>query len=117
MTKELREEYQASFILIGPVIFQNPDVTQIQEILKVHHLPVSLTMDIMEYYNRIPLLPSFDFYFSLLSPMLRTLYHENLQFTTILISDPNALSEANTIKQNSQDREVSFEAIEQRYKA
>lgn len=68
--KKLQKKYNATHLLIGPVVFQPVTSFEVSQLLEKKKLPSSLYNDFMEFYNHIPSLPSRDFWISLLQPLL-----------------------------------------------
>lgn len=111
----LQEEYEGKYILIGPVIFRFMTNANLQHILQAHQFPVALEKDFLEFYNRIPTLPTHDFWISLLMPLLRPLFGTNANFPFLDISD--SLNQDSPLQAASVSEELSFDAIEARYAA
>lgn len=114
----IREEYHADYALIGPVIFKYITNSGLEQILHEHHFPVTLSKDFMEFFNRIPTLPSHDFWISLLMPLLKPLFGSSSDYHFTDISDSlNHNGFDNTLQLEPSSSEISFDAIADRYRA
>lgn len=74
LPKKWQKKYGATHYLIGPVLFSPITNLEITKLLEQQHLPSHLYKDFQEFYNRIPCLPSRDFWISLLEPLLDEIY-------------------------------------------
>ncbi|MCR5009061.1 MAG: AraC family transcriptional regulator [Oribacterium sp.] len=116
--EELKEQYEAEYALIGPVIFGLVQESDISRIMKEHNLPVALTKDFSEFYNRVPTLPTHDFWVSLITPLIKTLFGNYNDYRFIdLYSVMNSTEQDAAIDLNAFDNSTSFEAIADRYDA
>ncbi|SFG68575.1 helix-turn-helix transcriptional regulator [Oribacterium sp. WCC10] len=116
--EDLKEQYDAEYALIGPVIFGFVPDSEITKIMKEHRLPVALTKDFSEFYNRVPSLPTHDFWVSLVTPLIKTLFGNYNDYRFIDLYDSmNNTEQDMTIDLNAFDNSTSFEAIADRYDA
>ncbi len=116
--EELKEQYQAEYALIGPVVFGFLPESEITKIMKEHRLPVALTKDFNEFYNRVPSLPTHDFWVSLITPLIKTLFgnYNDYRFIDLYDSMNSTEQDVNT-DLSSIENSTSFEAIADRYDA
>lgn len=77
--KKWQKRYNATHYLIGPVLFDSISRLEISQMLEQYQLPSNLYNDFLEFYNRIPLLPSRDFWISLLTPLFSEIFGENIR--------------------------------------
>lgn len=109
--KRLQKIYNATHYLIGPILFHPMSSMDITNVLERNHLPTSLFGDFVEFYNRIPHLPSRDFWISLLNPLLNELYDGNSKHQYYEFNE--TFMDSLEIK----DNEFSLETVEARYDA
>lgn len=106
-----QKRYNATYYLIGPVLFEPISRLEINQILENYHLPSNLYSDFIEFYNRIPLLPSRDFWISLLNPLFSEIFDGNMRHQYFEFNE-NFLDSFET-----KDSVFSLETVEARYEA
>lgn len=111
LPKKWQKKYDSTYFLIGPVLFDTVTNIEISKILERHHLPSNLYNDFLEFYNRIPHIPSRDFWISLLEPLLDEIYDGNTHREYYECNQ--SFMESYEIK----DSGFSLETIEARYEA
>jgi len=109
--KKLQKKYNATHFLIGPVLFQPVTSFEVSQLLEKKKLPSSLYNDFMEFYHRIPSLPSRDFWISLLQPLFHEIYVEDVRHKYY------EFDETFTDELEIKDGVFSLETIEARYEA
>ncbi|MBQ8518717.1 MAG: helix-turn-helix transcriptional regulator [Agathobacter sp.] len=109
--KNLQKKYNATHYLIGPVQFQSVSVIEITKLLEEKNLPSHLYNDFMEFYNRVPRLPSRDFWISLLNPLFHEIYDGNVHFEYFEFNEK--FLDSYELK----DSVFTLETIEARYEA
>lgn len=116
--KLLKEEYMSDYALIGPVIFQFITKSDLEKLMNKYDFPLSFQKDFLEFYNRIPSLPSYDFWVSLLLPLLRPIFGLNTGYQYIDIADSiNNIHLKNNLLKDNMFSSPSFDAIADRYDA
>lgn len=118
LPEDMKDQYLADYALIGPVSFGVMPDTDISEIMNEHHLPIALYRDFSEFYNRVPSLPTHDFWVSLLTPLLKTVFGTYNDYIFLDLYDSmNCTEPEGDIPLNAVDNSTSFEAISDRYDA
>ena len=70
LPSKISAEYQFTYCLIGPVLFQAPDEEMRKNIMDNYRIPLTFSRCLLEYYNRIPVLDSLDMWCSLIQALL-----------------------------------------------
>lgn len=111
LPKKWQKKYNATHYLIGPVLFEHISGTEISSLLQRKKLSANLYNDFVEFYNRIPLLPSRDFWISLLNPLLDSIYEGNAKHQYYEFNEE--FLDSMEVKESA----FSLETIEARYEA
>ena len=114
-----QHEYKAKYVFLGPVIYRYLTQRDLENIIKMHNFPLSLSKDLLEFYNRIPALPTHDFWVSLLLPLLRPLFGGecDYHFVDVANSFNQEASDSNYQFQEDVDVTTSQQAVSDRYMA
>lgn len=114
----IQDEYKAKYAFLGPVIYRFITQRDLDIIIKEHQFPISLSKNLLEFYNRIPSLPTHDFWISLLMPLLRPLFGANSDYHFIDISSDIMKKKKDEIYDLAENPDSSsFQAVADRYKA
>lgn len=114
----IQEEYKAKYAILGPVIYRFITQRDLDEIMEEHHFPLSISKDLLEFYNRIPSLPTHDFWISLLMPLLKPLFGSNNDYHFIDIAQDIVNKKKEKVYDLAENPDhTSFQAVADRYKA
>ena len=110
-------EYNAKYGLIGPVIFHFATKSMVERVLKGHNFSSTYEKDALEFYNRIPTLPTQDFWVSLLLPLLRPIVGNKQNHQIVNLSERLLSASTNNAPVPIAQELPSFDAIRDRYEA
>lgn len=68
--EELQENYEYDSCLIGPVLFETVNLARFQKFIDLFRIPPEHYQDAREFLNRIPVVPSSDFWLTSIFPFL-----------------------------------------------
>lgn len=109
--EEFQKKYNATHCLIGPILFHPMSELDVTNLLERNHLSSNLQKDFLEFYNRVPLFPSRDFWISLLNPLLNEIYKGNFRHQYYEFNE--SFMDSFDLKESA----FSLETIEARYEA
>lgn len=105
------EKYKGKYVVLGPVLFDVIDKEDIRKIMAEQQIPAHLFQNMLEFYNRVPRVPSYDFWFSLLRPLLVHLFDDSFSYKHIEMEhEPNPLFD-----QFKPSTDISLKMLEDRY--
>jgi len=114
----LQNEYKAKYVFLGPVIYRFVTQKDLDSVIKRHNFPLALSRDLLEFYNRVPSLPTHDFWISLLMPLLKALFGTDNNYHYVdLETQFNQEDSNNTYELEEVNDNTSFQAVFDRYKA
>ena len=117
LPEQLREEYQIEYVLIGPYLHQPISASMFRRFVDHYQVTPDRHRDIQEFFNRIPIFPSEDMLRSILHPYMKRLLGENVQLLSAGSMENGFLSLGQSEYQLTPSSDVSFQALEGRYRA
>lgn len=80
LPEDYQEKYSAIYGMIGPVTFEPITPTELEHVMKEFSIPESYFDLCMELNSKVPVLPSHDFWQSLLRPLLKEMFGESASY-------------------------------------
>lgn len=107
--------YDGEVICFGPVLFQPATTDDISSLINRYHIAVQFTTDIQEFYNRIPVYPSYDHWNNTLGFFFTRLLGRAVSSHYVLDRHPEMFSVNYSDYEIPTDAAVPLKLIEERY--
>lgn len=117
LNPEDQEEYHARYCCVGPCLINRLTSGQFQALMNEKSIPASLYHESMEFYNRVPLIQSYDSWLAQWAVFGVFLFGENVRMHFTSMEDLGSMHLDYVDYQIRPEPDIAMDAIEQRYKA
>lgn len=112
---QLEEQYNAHHLIIGPVLFQPVSKKTFQTLVEKQHVPAESLREFQEFYNRVPLISTYDSWNSTIYFFLSRLCGHSLEVRLIRDREYENFLASYEDYSISVSPEISLKTIEERY--
>lgn len=112
-SKEYEQLLNCHTLCIGPIFFQAPDETDVRALMESYKIPLEYLTDFVEFFNTVPLFPSYDLWIRQLTFYLTKLYGYQPPFIHLHWNDPKSTLFSPTL--SATPKSVSLDTIATRY--